>query len=498
MATSTPSAKQASNELIVSIKNIRNITNAKIELPFENGIYALVGANGSGKSTLMECMSFLLSKFKSKFLFGSDKSSVIEFTVENNSPFQWSFDVSGQGIEPKPRIVYSGLYEGSLFYGTRFEDSRAIDSMITSKQLSKTDIADADIYVKEKLSYILHGDKDHYKTLKRIKNRKIADTLGLNNLPYFIESGSSLISQYRMSSGECLLISLLHFLYNSIERRSMPANKKAVVLIDELELALHPVAVHRLLMFLEELIKEHDNLIVYISTHSAEIIRTLSPSQLFKVDTVGGVLTIEYNCYPSYLIRDLYCTVAPDFLFLVEDTLAQMLVENVLRNENLRTSKLIHCIPVGGWKNVLALQNELAKKHVLGIGTKIISILDGDVKDSLTKAEKKNPHMFLPVSSIEKFLYGIIKENNNPKFKKILSDKYFTVKSLNEILSEYNKGTQSGQSDNNKTFWTKLLKELSAVGISEQEFLSNLTVDIIHNFDLSEFLDNLKKFMGIK
>ncbi len=30
----------------------------------------------------------------------------------------------------------------------------------------------------------------------------------------------------------------------------MPADKKAVVLIDELELALHPVAVHRLLMFL--------------------------------------------------------------------------------------------------------------------------------------------------------------------------------------------------------------------------------------------------------
>lgn len=498
MTTSTLSSTQSSDKLIVCINNIRNIVKANIVLPFENGIYALVGANGSGKSTLMECMSFLLSKQKSKFLFGSNKSSVIGFKVEDNPPFQWIFDDFGQGTEPKTRTVCRGLYEGSLFYGTRFEDSRAIDNMITGDQLPKTDIADADTYVKEKLSYILHGDKDHYKTLKRIKNRKIANSLGLNNLPYFIESGQSLISQYRMSSGECLLISLLHFLYNSIERRSMPADKKAVVLIDELELALHPVAVHRLLMFLEELIKEHDNLIVYISTHSAEIIRTLRPSQLFKVETVDGVLTIEYNCYPSYLIRDLYCTVAPDFLLLVEDTLAQMLVENVLRNENLRTSKLIHCVPVGGWKNVLALQNELTNKHVLGIGTRIISILDGDVEGKLTKADKRNLHMFLPVSSVEKFLYGIIKENNNPKFRKMLADKYFTVKSLNEILSEYNKGTQLGQTDDNKTFWAKLIKELSAVGITEQEFLSNLTVDIIRHFDLTRFTDNLKKFMGIK
>lgn len=484
-----------STNLTVSIKNIRNIKQADITLPFDNGIYALVGANGSGKSTLMECMSFLLSKKKSKFLFGSNTESSISFVAENNPSFQWTFDKDGQGIEPADRTIYRGLYEGSLFYGTRFEDSRVIDKKISADPLFYTNITDADDYVKEKLSFILHGDTDHYKTLKRIKNRATANEMGLNNLPYFIESETTLISQYRMSSGECLLISLLHFLYNSIERRSMPVDQKALVLIDELELALHPVAVHRLLMFLGDLIKEHDNLVVFISTHSAEIIRTLHPSQLFKVDTTDGNLTIENNCYPSYLIRDLYTTVAPDFLLLVEDTLAQKLVENVLRKENLRMSKMIHCVPVGGWRNVLDLQKELTQKHVLGISTKIISILDGDVQGSLTKADKKAPHMFLPVSSVEKFLYGIIKENKNPKFRKILSDKYFTAKSLNEIVSEYNKGTKEGNEDNNKTLWAKLVKELALVGVTESEFISNLTLDICQHYDMSKFLTNLKKFL---
>ena len=79
-----------------------------------------------------------------------------------------------------------------------------------------------------------------------------------------------------------------------------------------------------------------------------------------------------------------------------------------------------------------------------------------------------------------------------------MSDKYFTVKSLNEIVSEYNRGTQEGNADDNKNFWAKLVKELREVGITESEFLSSLTIDIARHYDLSRFLSNLKKFMGIE
>ena len=165
------------------------------------------------------------------------------------------------------------------------------------------------------MSFILHGDLIHYRTLKRLKNKHVAQQLSIKNRPYFINVESHFVSQYRMSSGECLLVSLLHFLYNSIVRRSLPSNQKVLVLIDELELALHPVAVLRLMDFLKQLVKEHSNLIIYLSSHSPEVIRTISPSELFKVTNNNGNLTIEANCYPSYLIRDLYSNVSPDFLF---------------------------------------------------------------------------------------------------------------------------------------------------------------------------------------
>ena len=110
------------------------------------------------------------------------------------------------------------MYEGSLFYGTRFNDSKIVDDLLT-----------------------------------------------------------------RMSSGECLLVSLLHFIYNAIVRRALPQDKPIIMLIDEIELALHPIAVVRLLDLLRELIEQHHNLVVILSSHSPEVIRTIQPNNLFQI-----------------------------------------------------------------------------------------------------------------------------------------------------------------------------------------------------------------------
>lgn len=390
-------------------------------------------------------------------------------------------------------IHLNGMYEGSLFYGTRFLDSSNIERLIKNGKITDNIICDADEYVKQHLSYILQNDTDHYHSLKRIRNRACASQLKISNLPYFIESQGHLISQYRMSSGECLLISLLHFIYNSIVRRSLPDNQKILVLIDELELALHPTAVLRLIDLLKELKDEHDNLVVYLSTHSPEIIKALSPTQLFKVSNSNGIISLENNCYPSYLIRDLYSNISPDFLLLVEDELSQLFVNRILEKNNLRTSKLIHCVPVGGWKNVLELHDELYRKKVLGTNTKIISILDGDVCGLLNKNQKKYPHLFLPIQSIEKYLYSIIKENANSELRKKINDKFFIVKSLDEIVSEYNKGTMEGCVDTNKNFYSKLTTELSLIGTSTQSFIIGLMDDIEKTVDSTKFIENLKK-----
>ena len=477
--------------LRLQIENIKNIQTADLLLPFDNDIYSFVGANGCGKSTIMLCLAQLI-KLQLNSLSDGDYSQNSFVRFEYNGKSSKWVNINGKWTQKEKPLKIKGLYEGSLFYGTRFMDSSNIEELIASKKLTNKEICDADDYIKQHLGFILQNDITHYNTLKRVRNRFIAKSLDISNIPYFIEAHSSIISQYRMSSGECLLISLLHFIYNSIIRIPLPDDQKILVLIDELELALHPVAVIRLLDFLKELVRDCPNIIIYLSTHSPEIIKTIPPQNLFKINNNNGIVSLENNCYPSYLIRDLYSNISPDFLLLVEDPLSQLFVNRVLDKNELRRSKLIHCVPVGGWQNVLELHDELYKKKILGTNTKIISILDGDAEGLLSKKQKQYPHLFLPIQSIEKFLYNIIKENANPILRKKINDKFFIVRSLDQIVSDYNKGTLAGNKDDNKNFYNVLVKELKQIGTDIQTFILGLMDDIETSVDTRKFIDNLR------
>jgi len=409
--------------LSVKIEKIKNIEVAEFELPIESGVYSLVGTNGCGKSSILLSIAQLISKHYLGTLKKEDyqKDSKVTYTMDGVTD-SWTVDMSNgfwkSNIFPKT-LKLNGLYEGSLFYGTRFNDSRKIDEYFESGKLDASEIVPADSYVIEKLSYILHGDFEHYKTLHRVRNKYITQKINVSNTPYFVKVNNNLISQYRMSSGECLLVSLLHFIYNSIVRRSLPVNKKVLVLIDEIELALHPIAVSRLIDLLDDLTHEHRNLTVLLTSHSPEVIRKIQPANLYKVSNNKGNITIESNCYPSYLIRDVYQHDGFDFLFLVEDIMTKNIVEKILLKDNLKSGKLVHIVPVGGWNNVLELHKELLRWNVLGLGKQITSILDGDIKNNVTEEYKDIRKLFLPIKSIEKYLYKVIIEEPDTKIMRV-------------------------------------------------------------------------------
>lgn len=270
-------------------------------------------------------------------------------------------------------IHFNGMYEGSLFYGSRFNDSLVVDELVKTGGISLNSIVDADDYVKQKLSFILHGDLSHYQALKRVRNKNIANQVNLKNIPYFQIFNNNLVSQYRMSSGECLLISLLHFIYNAVIRRSLPDDQPILMLIDEIELALHPVAISRLIDLLYEIINKHDNLTVILTSHSPEVIHKINPNNLFVIySTSNDNLGVINPCYPSYAIRDVYIHDGFDYVILVEDMLARHIVDAVIKKLGLHSSKLINILPIGGWENVLKFQYEARTTNTFGIGTEIL------------------------------------------------------------------------------------------------------------------------------
>ena len=493
--------------LKINIKNIKNINSADVELPLEGGLYSIVGGNGCGKSTLMLIMSVLMSP-KRYFMLQSedyDKTSEINISICNSigeSINSWYVHENNKWLCRTRPFIYKGVYEGSLFYGSRFEDSRNVDKLIRSKEINDEHIVDAFDYVKENLSLILHGDNNHYTNMKKIKNKTISEKLKLTNLPYFmVTPKGDLLSQYRMSSGECLLISLLNYIYCTLINQGASKSvteKTSLILIDEIELALHPIAISRLITYLNKLIETYPKLCVYLTSHSPEVIRSLKPQNMFLINNNMGILELINPCFPSYAIREVYRHDGFDYLILAEDVLASHVIDSVISENNLKDSRLIHISPVGGWQNVLSLHIDLLRNNVMGVNKKIISVLDGDVKQTVqAKDEFKNiSKLFLPIQSIEKFIYDIVFKRTNDKFRKIMNDKYFTIKSLDDLAFEHREQYKTEPKNPDKMFYFRLKKDLLNRNISESYFVRNLSEDIKKEIDFSSFKKALENLLS--
>ena len=166
--------------LSLEIKNVRNIKEALITLPLDKGLYAIVGENGCGKSTLMLIMSLIVKTSSAHMLSSVDVSEVssINITTDDGCD-RWYYKngklTTGKFITVKPNkrtknkhsalVVnthWPGFYEGSIFYGCRFDDFDTVDSFLEQPNF-RDDLVKADPFVAETLGYILHNNRGYYK-----------------------------------------------------------------------------------------------------------------------------------------------------------------------------------------------------------------------------------------------------------------------------------------------------------------------------------------------
>ena len=503
-------------QIDLEISNVKNINSLSYSFPLEKGLYALVGENGCGKSTIMLALSLIVKTSSSHMLQPYDISPTSNININiDTAEDRWFYKkgklttgkfgpVYGHGnIKPHNALIASthmdGFYEGSIFYGCRFDDYNVIDQFMDDPNFSNF-LVDADNFVKETLGYILHNNKQYYAGLKKISTRSVAKSKGFNGIPYFNEINGRLINQYRMSSGESMLISLIDFINNLVVKNPRKSHD-ILFLIDEVELALHPAAIDRLVEFLHNLVRTSvSNLIIYFSTHSSELIHRISPKNIFYIENEQGNVEIINPCYPNYAVRNLYIPNGFDFLLLVEDELAKSLVEKVIRDNKLSSSKLCCVLPAGGWSQMLKLHHDMITYNALGVGKHIISIFDGDARNDVAKHEeyKTLPKSFLPIPSIEKYLRKKCIIEKDSVFIKEINDKYFGVRSLKDIIDDYcnDPRTIKGQDNDGKNFYKVVISNVEKSGISEQSFITYLCNDICGFEDISSFTSSLKSLLS--
>ena len=459
----------------IHIQNLKDIRDLKLDFPIEKGLYAVTGANGTGKSTIMTVFSKIshggsLNQFQEQD-YSSDTLLTISYNGKTN---HWKKNPHHRGWsinEGENEIHIEGFYEGSLIHGVRFSDAN-YNAIVKAERIREDLLMDADDFVKENLSFILHGNKDFYQNLKRIKSIHIAKLKTFKGLPYFLPGANGLVNQYCMSTGENLLISLLHML-NVVIARKEKTPQIRLILIDEIELALHSAAIIRLVDFLQRLSNEY-NLAIYFSSHSIELIRKIKPSNIYYLQKEVGNITVINPCNSAYAARDIYQPSGCDFLILVEDVLAKNIIETIIDENHLYKSKLIQVLPVGGWENVPRMHDDIVRSQLIGPDTRILSILDGDVEDDFNDKYKSKGLFvnltinFLDIPSLEKYLLDKLVTHKDQYVFDEIGDRFFKVKSLKSIIDECQK------KNDDKSFYRYLIKQVCELGIEEKVFVTHV------------------------
>lgn len=470
----------------VSINNLKNIKNFSLEIPIEQGLHVIAGSNGIGKSTIMSLLAepFMPSVLWTKFGHASNDSSV-EYSYEGETDL-WVRENDKWELKGKrtKSIKIDGFIEGSVIHGTRFVDSNVLT---LSEKVSEEHLVDADEFINESFNYVLHGRK-FYPTIKKIKNRKVAEELGFNSVPYFMGYEDKMLSQFWLSSGENLLLSLLHFLNNKIFQQKRKGSKYiSLILIDEVELALHPVAISRLTTLLNKLSKEF-NLSVYFSSHSTELLRSIEPKNIYYLQGLPNKdIEVINPCYPAYATRFLYNQDGYDVLILPEDDLAKFVIDKIVINKRLYEGKLIHILPCGDWRNTVRLHREILESNLTSHSTKVISVLDGDVSGDFEKEKHKDAALqrlnvaFLPIPSLEKYLHEHLINNVDGPFFRELNDRFYRKTSLDHVISEYQ---ASGIENKGKKLWQKMVSAIGDEGMTENEFLREICNCIYGRLDV--------------
>ena len=368
----------------IILRNIKSIKELVFPFPERKGIYVLTGVNGCGKTSLLTALSRLgnknaFSNYKSNRAIDQYRNASVEYIIPD-SRVKYIHGSSRWVPSPKRNnfILSQFPFSNTKFItaaGTRFYTQEQIGN-------GNTRYTNASNYIREAMNQILGTTKFNdlqYITIGVIRGRQRRPRR--DNKLYVIRNQTAYYSEQNFSLGERLLLNTLD------ELESVSPN--TLVLIDEVELSLHPIAQGRFYDYLAKQAKDKD-LAVLISTHSGSLIR--HATQRYFLENEGdGLIKVHRNCYPAYILQHVasheehQC----DFYFFVEDDMAEKYFRTILkyfRRENNLTH--IYAVePVGGYDSVIKFVQNISS---MGIPKqKAQAVLDADASDSYHELQNK-------------------------------------------------------------------------------------------------------------
>jgi len=346
------------------MENVRSFTNQTINFDFP--VTAIIGTNGGGKSTILGAAALAYQSVKPGHFF--PKSN-----IGDNSMANWriSYEIVDRSINLTAPFSRNARFISAKWRRDNIPDREVVaipiqrtvpaNELAKFKQfigiMQKTDVTIDDLPEKitKTVSRILGKDASKYQrvSLKDDPSRSIL--VGMRN--------SNDYSQFHFGAGEASIIEMI----TSIEE----SDDYSLILIEEIENGLHPLATHKMVEYLFDVAKRKKSQIIF-TTHSEHALDALPPKAIWACidgSAYQGKLSIES-------LRALTGSVEKDSVIFVEDDFAKDLTEEMLRQYALPVLDKIQVHKAGGFPYVV----EVLKHHRDNptVRHKAIALVDGD------------------------------------------------------------------------------------------------------------------------
>jgi ABC-type lipoprotein export system ATPase subunit len=372
----------------LEIRNLRNISRLRFDIP-QPGVWLLTAGNGAGKTTLLACLRRIGQSNAFQLHF---PSSLRSERLDNHGEGTVTYEIGGETVEyayrgerwtPRPRS-HSHLFDELRYPAVIYVGATADRITPRPEDFDTRNIRQAN-------PAIIHAANAIFDTDKFTSLRTINLTRGAGNDAFVLALGApphTYHSEKHFSLGELCVLKLLRLL-REVQDESM-------IIVDELEMALHPRAQVNLLRYLQEQAAEK-SLTVIFSTHSVTLLKSIDRRRIIYLDKQDeGEIKAVVGCFPTYAIGNISSDeeTLPDIMLYVEDVFAREMMtaffekfaDEHVSDPTARPSTKI--VPVGTFNAVVAF---LERNHSVLPDTVVQkAVLDEDVATESLECLRQN------------------------------------------------------------------------------------------------------------
>lgn len=378
----------------IRLNKVRAFTGEVVEFDFP--VTALIGTNGGGKSTILGGAAIAHKSIKPALFF--PKSSLGDESMAN-----WFI---GYDIIDKAKNPSQALQRSARFKKSKWARDDLIDRSVLYFGIQRTVPAGERREFKRfaTFHYKFSGER---RELTQTIQEQVAKVLGKNvskftsadvspsHTLYVGGDGAISYSEFHFGAGESSIIRMVS------EIESAPKN--ALVLIEEIENGLHPVAVRRMVEYLID-VADRRSIQSIFTTHSEDALSPL-PSEAIWSSIDGkvrqGRISIE-------ALRAITGRIDEQVAIFVEDAFAKEWVEGLIRNALPDHGDEIGVYAVSGDGQAHGIHTSHRINPAISDKLKSLCLLDGD---SSKEEDLDGGVMKLPGEMPESEVFNYVRDN---------------------------------------------------------------------------------------